>query len=261
MVSSGDQPSIDKNAAILSWLLFMGDNAVVLSHRTSEWCGHAPALEEDIALANTALDLLGQAQLWLSLAKEFDELGRDADTLAYKRDGHLYCNALLLELPNENIGNTLMRQFLFDTWHVAQLAALQHSSEQGIVDIAGKAIKEARYHLERSSDLVIRLGDGTAESHEIMQTSLDHLWSYTHELMDPKESDAVLIADRVIPEPTDIAVQWSSAVKPVLQQATLQVPESPFQRKGGRHGHHTEHLGYLLAEMQFLPRAYPGAVW
>lgn len=261
MALSGEPKSIDKNAATLAWLLFMGDNAVVLSHRTSEWCGHAPALEEDIALANTALDLLGQAQMWLALAQEFDEQGRDADTFAYKRDGHLYCNALLLELPNENIGNTIMRHFLFDAWHVAQLSALQQSTDQRIADIAGKAVKEASYHLERSSDLVIRLGDGTAESHDIMQTSLNNLWSYTHELMDPKESDKLLIADGVIPDPSSIAKQWSSAVKPVLQQATLQVPESPYQRKGGRQGHHTEHLGFLLAEMQFLPRAYPGAVW
>lgn len=247
--------------AAFAWLLHMGDNNVVLSHRTSQWCGHGPILEEDIALANTALDLLGQAQLWLHLAGELEGRGRDADELAYKRDGHLYCNALLLELPNENIGNTIMRHFLFDTWHTLHLSALEQSSEPRIAEIASKAIKEASYHLERTADLVVRLGDGTEKSHEFMQNSLNNLWSYTQEFMGTGKLDELLINEKIIPDPTVIAQQWIDSVEPVLSQATLNIPESDFQRTGGRNGQHTEHLGFLLAEMQYLPRAYPDAKW
>lgn len=250
-----------KTAAAVSWLLHMGDNNVVLSHRAAQWCGHAPALEEDIALANTALDLLGQAQLWLNLAGELEGKGRDADALAYQRDGHLYCNALLVELPNEDIGNTIMRHFLFDAWHVQYLKALSLSTEPRFAEIASKALKEATYHLERTADLVVRLGDGTAESHERMQNSLNNLWSYAHELMIAYEHDAVLIADGLVPDHAPIAEQWIGVVKPILAQATLNIPASDFKRSGGRTGRHTEHLGPMLAEMQCLPRAYPGAKW
>jgi len=255
------QPDSETASAALSWMLHMGDNAVVLSHRASEWCGHGPALEEDIALANTALDLLGQAQLWLNLAGELEGKGRDADALAYHRDGHLYNNALLVELPNEDIGNTIMRHFLFDAWHTLYLSSLESSSEARIAEIASKANKEAAYHLERTADLVIKLGDGTDESHQRMQNSLDNLWSYAQELTAPLETDALLSDEGIIPDASIIATQWLESVTPVLLQATLDIPKSEFKRSGGRLGRHTEHLGYILAEMQFLPRAYPGAVW
>ena len=165
------------NAALFEFLQRMGDNALILGHRVSEWCGHSPALEEDIALSNTALDLIGQTQLWLGLAGEVEGKGRSADDLAYLRDALDFRNVLIVERPNGDFGKTLMRQFLFDAWHYQQLKALKGSSDRRIAEIAEKAFKEVSYHLERSGDLVIRLGDGTAESHRRMQEALDDLWT------------------------------------------------------------------------------------
>ena len=224
-------------AAFTEWLLRIGDNALILGHRVSEWCGHAPALEEDIALANTALDLIGQTQFWLGLAGEVEGQGRSADQIAFLRDAGAFRNVLLVERPNGDFGHTLMRQFLFDAWHLELLRALTGSADPRVAEIAAKAQKEVAYHLERSADLVIRLGDGTDESRRRMQKALDTLWPYTGELFLSDE------ADRAVAE------------------ATLTLPGGSFQHKGGKRGVHTEHLGFLLAEMQFLQRAYPGAVW
>ncbi|MGQ3296529.1 MAG: 1,2-phenylacetyl-CoA epoxidase subunit PaaC, partial [Shinella sp.] len=175
MATATLEPAVDQ-AALLEFLARIGDNALILGHRVSEWCGHAPALEEDIALANTALDLIGQTQLWLGLAGEVEGKGRSADDLAYLRDGYDFRNILLVERPNGDFGKTLMRQFLFDAWHYLLLKALKSSTETRIAEIAEKAFKEVSYHLDRSRDLVIRLGDGTAESHRRMQDALDDLW-------------------------------------------------------------------------------------
>jgi ring-1,2-phenylacetyl-CoA epoxidase subunit PaaC len=248
-------------SALFELLTRMGDNTLILGHRLSEWCGHAPVLEEDIALANTALDLIGQTQLWLSLAAEVESKGRTADNLAYLRDAAEFRNALLVERPNGDFGATLMRQFLFDAWHREQLSALTASSEPRVAAIAAKALKEASYHLERSSDLVIRLGDGTDESRRRMQSALDDLWSYTGELFLDDAGDHALAEDRVAPLPSSLRPAWDAVVQSVLGEATLTIPASRFAHKGGRRGVHTEHLGYILAEMQFLQRAYPGAVW
>ena len=240
-------------------LLRLGDTALILGHRLSEWCGHAPVLEEDIALANTALDLIGQTQLWLGLAAEAEGAGRTADNLAYLRDASEFRNALLVERPNGDFGATLMRQFLFDAWHVEELAALSRSTDARIAEIATKAAKEASYHLERSSDLVIRLGDGTDESHARMQAALDELWPYAGELFADEPGDAEL--EGVAPLPSSLRPAWDAATSAVLAEATLTIPASRFAHKGGRRGIHSEHLGYILAEMQFLQRAYPGSVW
>jgi ring-1,2-phenylacetyl-CoA epoxidase subunit PaaC len=248
-------------AAFLEFLLRTGDTTLVLGHRVSEWCGHAPALEEDIALANVALDLIGQTQLWLGLAAEVEGKGRTADDLAYLRDAWDFRNLLLVERPNGDFGHTLMRQFLFDAFHHELLKALSGSQDPRVAEIAQKAVKEVAYHLERSSDLVVRLGDGTDESHRRMQAALDALWPYTGEMFLSDDRDAEVAAAGVAPDPASLRPAWEATVRDVLGAATLAVPDSPFAHKGGKRGVHTEHLGFILADMQFLQRAYPGATW
>jgi ring-1,2-phenylacetyl-CoA epoxidase subunit PaaC len=250
-----------EQAAFLEFLLRTGDNALILGHRVSEWCGHAPVLEEDIALANTALDLIGQTQLWLGLAAEVEERGRSADDLAYLRDAQEFRNVLLVERPNGDFGKTLMRQFLFDAWHHLLLTDLVRSSETRVSEIAEKALKEASYHLDRSMDLVIRLGDGTEESNRRMQDALDHLWSYAGELFVADAPDEQLAAADVAPNPASLKPRWEQMVHGVLAEAKLTAPPGTYVHKGGKRGVHTEHLGHLLAGMQFLQRAYSGASW
>ena len=243
------------------WLQRLGDNCLILGHRVSEWCGHAPVLEEDIALANQALDLIGQCQLWLGLAAEVEGRGRDADALAYLRDAGAFRNLLLVELPNGNFGVTLMRQFLFDAFHIELLRALKTSSDSRVADIAAKAEKEVAYHLERSADLVIRLGDGTDESRARMQAALTRLWGYTGEMFVDDAVDQAMADAGIAPLPSSLQAAWDKTVAAVLDEATLAAPTGAWQHKGGKKGIHTEHLGYILAEMQFLQRAYPGAKW
>ena len=246
---------------MVEWLQRMGDNCLILGHRVSEWCGHAPVLEEDIALANQALDLLGQCQLWLGLAGEVEGRGRNADALAYLRDAGAFRNLLMLELPNGDFGVTLMRQFLFDAFHIELLRALKASSDSRVADIAAKAEKEVAYHLERSADLVIRLGDGTDESRARMQAALTRLWGYTGEMFVDDAVDQAMADAGIAPLPSSLQAAWDKTVAAVLDEATLTAPTGAWQHKGGKKGIHTEHLGYILAEMQFLQRAYPGAKW
>ena len=260
-MSAAQQTGAAESAALFEFLLRMGDNALILGHRVSEWCGHSPALEEDIALSNTALDLIGQTQLWLALAGEVEGRGRSADDLAYLRDGLDFRNVLLVERPNGDFGKTLMRQFLFDAWHYLLLKALKGSSDRRIAEIAEKASKEVAYHLDRSRDLVIRLGDGTAESHRRMQDALDDLWPYTGELFMGDASDAAVAADGVAPEPASLKASWDELVAETLAEATLKTPADGYMQKGGKRGVHTEHLGFILSDLQFLQRAYPGGTW
>ncbi|WP_299044996.1 1,2-phenylacetyl-CoA epoxidase subunit PaaC [uncultured Tateyamaria sp.] len=232
----------------------MGDNTMVLGQRVSEWCGHAPALEEDIALANTALDLIGQTQLWLGLAADREGAGRTADTLAYHRDAWDFRNLLLVEQPNRDFGVTMMRQFLFDAWHLEALKALAAHDDTEISAIAQKSVKEVTYHRERSSDTVIALGDGTEESQRRMQSALDRLWPYVGEMFSTDADDLVDMAA--------LRPAFDAFVEPVLAEATLTEPDSDFAHIGGKTGaRHTEHLGHMLATMQVLPRSYPDATW
>ena len=240
-------------------LLRLGDNTLILGHRVSEWCGHAPVLEEDIALANTALDLIGHTQMWLGLAAEVEGKGRTADDLAYLRDAMDFTNLLLVERPNGDFARTTLRGFLFDAWHKPMLEGLKSHPDTRIADIAGKALKEVLYHVDRSADLVIRLGDGTEESHQRMQAALDDLWPYVGEMFIPDAVDEALAGD--VPDLATIRERWEATVTPVLEEATLTRPDNDFAQTGGKTGRHSEHLGYLLAEMQFLQRAYPGATW
>lgn len=243
------------------YLLRLGDNALILSQRLSQWCGKGPAFEEDMALTNTALDLIGQARMWLSYAGEVEDRGRDEDALAFLRDAHQFRNLLLLEQPNGDYAVTIARQFYFDTWHCLLLQELNKSADSRIAEIAEKALKEVRYHLRRSSDLVVRLGDGTAESQRRMQAALDDLWMYTGEMLTPDEQDELLAAQNIVPDPAILREPWLQYVGSVLRETKLTMPTGTWMQKGGKLGRHTEHLGYVLAEMQFLQRAYPGARW
>ncbi|MEQ8654387.1 MAG: 1,2-phenylacetyl-CoA epoxidase subunit PaaC [Kiloniellales bacterium] len=251
----------DARDPLIDYCLRLGDNALILGHRVSEWCGHAPILEEDIAMANVALDLIGQARLWLELAGELEGEGRGADDLAYLRDAGDFRNLLLVEQPNGDFGQTLMRQFLFDLWHDLVLEQLVSSKHERVAEVAQKAQKEVSYHLNRSRDLVIRLGDGTDESRERMQNALEELWPFTGEMTTPDGLDSSLAEVGVGADLTLLAPKWQAAAADVLEQATLIHPEQSWMQEGGKNGRHGEHLGFILAEMQFLQRAYPGAAW
>lgn len=236
------------------YFLRLGDNCLILSQRLSEWCGHGPVLEEDIALTNVALDLLGQARLWLS------SVG-DEDKLAFLRDAGEFRNVLLVEQPNGDYAMTIARQFYFDAWHYVVLAALRNSSDARIAEIAAKALKEVTYHRERSTDWVIRLGDGTEESHRRMQSALDELWTYTGELFEMDSIDREMLERGIGADLSALRVPWMDYVQKTLAEATLPAPSGTWMQHGGKQGVHTEKLGYILAEMQFLQRAYPGAQW
>jgi len=242
-------------------LLRLGDNALVLSQQLGAWCGHGPALEEDLALTNVALDLLGQARLWLCHAGEVEGQGRDEDALAYLRDGGAFRNLLLVEQPNGHYGDTVMRQFLFDAWHLQLLAALVSSRDARIAEIAEKAVKEVRYHLQRSTALVVALGDGTALSHQRMQDALERLWPYTEEWFESDAVDAACAAQGIAPAAPSLAEPWRATVQAVLARATLHMPDYRGHQRGGRQGQHGEYRGHLFAELQFVQRAYPGAKW
>lgn len=244
-----------------NYLLRLGDNALILTQRLSEWCGKGPVFEEDMALTNTALDLLGQARLWLTYAGEVEGKGRDEDALAYLRDAHQFRNLLLVEQPNGDYAATLVRQFYFDAWHSLLLQQLATSADEHIAEIAGTALKEVTYHLRRSGDLIVRLGDGTEESHRRMQTAVDDLWTYTGEMFTADADDERLAVQHIAPDPAALREPWLKYVTEVFHAGTLTVPSGTWMQQGGKHGQHTEHLGYLLAEMQFLQRAYPGAKW
>jgi ring-1,2-phenylacetyl-CoA epoxidase subunit PaaC len=247
--------------ASFPYVLQLGDNALILSHRLSEWCGHGPVLEQDIALTNIALDLLGQARLLLSYAGEIEGKGRSEDDLAYFRDAHQFRNVLLVEQPNRDWAHTIVRQFFFDAYHYYHYQALLHSADERLSAIAQKAVKEVTYHLRYSSEWTIRLGDGTEESHRRMQAAVDELWMFTGELTTPNEEEKQAAAAGVGPDLAEIRSLWEAKVGDVLREATLQVPSNRWMQSGGKDGRHTEHLGYILAEMQFLQRAYPGLTW
>ena len=248
-------------SAELDYVLRLGDNALILGQRLSEWCGHAPVLEEDMALANTALDLIGQARLLLTHAGKLEGKGRDEDQLAFLRGESHYRNLTLCELPNQDFGRTVVRNFLYSSFMVLLWDRLTASSDTELAAIAAKSLKEARYHAQHSGDWVIRLGDGSDESHQRTQDALDYLWPYTNELFAAIPSDEAVAAAGVGPAWSELAGEWEAVVLPVLQEATLTVPaRSPF-KSYGKFGRHSEHMGHLLATMQHMQRAYPGAEW
>jgi ring-1,2-phenylacetyl-CoA epoxidase subunit PaaC len=242
-------------------LLRVGDSCLVLAQRLTAWCGHAPALEEDIALANVALDILGQARGLLTRAGEVEGAGRDEDAIAYLRDAPDYRNLLLVEQPNGDYGHTMLRQFLFDAWAVELWPALAGSKDAVVAGIAGKAAKEAAYHVRHSASWVVRLGDGTEESHARMLAALDMLWPYAGEAFLDDEVDVAAAECGLMPLPSSLQPAYRKRVESVLSEATLPVPPDLWWQRGGRQGNHSEHLTYLLAEMQVVHRAHPGATW
>jgi ring-1,2-phenylacetyl-CoA epoxidase subunit PaaC len=245
---------------LFQYLIRHGDDRLVLGHRLSEWCGHGPILEEDIAMANISLDLLGQATMLLKLAGEVEGQGRDEDALAFWRDEREFRNAELVELPGGDFGFAMVRQLLFSAFAYHHLEALAGSSHEELAGIAAKAHKESRYHLRHAAEWVLRLGDGTEESHARTQAALDQLWPWTGELFFQDDVDRGLQAERVVPDLASLRAPWEAMLTEQLVKATLVVPTA-MRMTGGRIGRHTEHLGHMLAEMQIVARSHPGAKW
>jgi ring-1,2-phenylacetyl-CoA epoxidase subunit PaaC len=246
---------------LFDYLLRLGDSCLILSQRLGEWCGHGPVLEEDLALTNVALDLNGQAQLWLGYAAETEAKGRTEDQLAFLRDVREFRNLLLVEQENGDFAMTVARQFYFDLWHSLLLKELLQSSDQRIREISEKALKEVQYHLRRSAGWLVRLGDGTEESHGRMQRAADELWQFTGEIFESDVVDEAMVQERIGPDPRKLQAAWLDCVKLTFAEATLALPEAGWMQRGSKCGIHTERLGYLLAEMQFQQRAYPRAQW
>lgn len=258
----GPRPSAPPMSAdLFAYLLRLGDDRLVLGHRLSEWCGHAPILEEDIAVANISLDLIGQANLFLGLAGQVEGAGRDQDALAYFREAIDYRNALIYELPKGDFAFTIVRQFLVSVHSALLLEQLQRSRNADLAGIAAKAFKETRYHARHSADWVRKLGDGTDESRRRTQEAIDALWRYTGELFDVDQVERRLIEAGIAADASQLQESWRDQVGQVFRQATLALPEMGFMQRGGRTGRHTEHLGLLLAEMQIVARSFPGAAW
>ncbi len=246
---------------LLSYTLFLADNSLITGQRLAEWCGHGPILEQDIALSNIALDHLGQARMLLQYAAEQKGEGWTEDRLAYFRDEKNFRNLLMTELPKGDWGYTVMRAFLYDTYHFYEMTGLLQSKDEQLRAIAQKAIKEIRYHAQWSAEWVIRLGDGTEESHLRVKRSLMELWPFTGEFFESDEAASELNARGIAPNYAHIRTQWNAKVEEVLELATLERPADGWMQSGGRKGAHTEHMGYLLAEMQHIPRSYPDAQW
>lgn len=246
---------------LVLYALRRADDALILGHRLSEWCGHAPMLEEDMALANMGLDLIGQARELYSYAATVENAGNDEDSFAYLRDVRQYRNLLLVEQLNGDFARTIVRQFFYSTFADSYWRAMMGSRDATLAAIAAKSEKESAYHVRHSSEWVIRLGDGTAESHRRAQAAVDDLWAFTGELFHSDENDAELLADRVVIDPESLRAGWTETVNGILQQATLTRPSRDWMQKGGRSGQHSEHLGHLLSELQSLQRSFPGATW
>ena len=249
------------NAAHLEYVLRIADTSLVLGQRLSEWCGHGPVIEEDIALTNVALDLIGQARLLLTHVGRLEGQGRDEDQLAFLRTEPQYRNLTIVELPNVDFARTILRNFLVAAWQRELWQKLASSTDTELAAIAGKALKETRYHLQHAADWTVRLGDGTEESHARMQKALDYLWPYTAEFFSATAEDAAVEAAGVGPAWATLESTWEAVVRPVLEVATLTVPaRTPFLSLG-KQGQHTESMGHLLTELQYLQRTYPGGTW
>ena len=247
--------------AKFEYLLRLGDSSLIIGHRLSEWCGHGPILEEDIALINIALDFVGNATSILGYAGQVEGKGRTEDDLAFMRGEREFRNLLITEQPNGDFANTIARQFLFDTYMFFLYEELKSSKDETIAAIAVKSHKEITYHLRHTTEWMLRLGDGTAESHERLQNGLNDLWMFTSEMFDMDEVDTLLMKEGIAPDLNKVKANWEKRVHEVLAESTLEIPTTTFKQKGSKEGKHSEHLGFLLAEMQYVHRAYPGAKW
>jgi ring-1,2-phenylacetyl-CoA epoxidase subunit PaaC len=253
--------SLTSKKNLFEYTLRIADDSLILGHRVSEWCGHGPILEEDIALTNIALDLVGQATNFLEYAAEVEGKDRSADDLAFLRYEREFKNLLLVEQKNEDFGYTITRQFYFDVFRKFFFEALCSSADSQLAAIAEKSLKETKYHLKHSSEWMIRLGDGTDESHERVQNAVNDLWRFTEEIFFMDEVDESLIKENIAIDLNPIKSLWMNYVQEIFAEATLEVPNVKWQQKGGRTGLHSENLGFLLTEMQFMQRAYPGMEW
>jgi ring-1,2-phenylacetyl-CoA epoxidase subunit PaaC len=246
---------------LVLYALRRADDALVLGHRLSEWCGHAPMMEEDMALANMGLDLLGQARELYSYAAKVEANGNDEDKFAYLRDVRQYRNLLLLEQPNSDFARTMTRQFFYAAFADLYWRAMMNSRDATLAAIAAKSEKESAYHVRHSAEWMVRLGDGTDESHRRAQTAVDDLWAYTGEMFEVDDSERGLIDAGVAIDPAMLRARWLETVSNVLHEATLAMPKSDWMQQGGRSGRHSEHLGHLLSELQSMQRTFPGATW
>ena len=247
--------------ALLNYCIALGDDSLTLGHRLSEWCRNGPFLEEDLALTNVSLDFIGRARMLYSYAAELESQGRGEDDIAYLRDCREYRNFLINELPNGDFAFTMARQLMIDAFDVGFYQELTQSADAMLAAIAAKAIKESRYHLRRSEDWIRRLGDGTDESHERTQNAFNQLWGYAAEMFEMATDEQQLVDDGIAVDRNALKAEWTSTMHSVLKQATLDIPAQDWAIGGGREGNHTEHLGYLLAELQYLQRTYPGQQW
>ncbi|MGB5628843.1 MAG: 1,2-phenylacetyl-CoA epoxidase subunit PaaC [Woeseiaceae bacterium] len=252
---------MSNNLLMAAYASRLGDNALVLGQRMIELVAASPELEEELANANFSLDYIGQARMFYTYAGECEGAGRNEDDFAFLRPEHDYRNLLLVEQPNGHFGDSTVRQVLFESWYLHLLEALTRCSDEGISEIAARAIKEVRYHLHHSSQWLVRLGDGTEESHDRVQQSLDNLWKYTGEMFVPDELDDDMRAVFNGPHLEIIEAQWRADIRAVVEEATLKMPDDQWMASGGKQGRHSEHMGFLLAEMQYLQRTYPGATW
>ncbi len=246
---------------LVLYTLRRADDALILGHRLSEWCGHGPMLEEDMAMANIALDLLGQARELYSYAARVEGKGNDEDNFAYLRDIRQYCNLLLVEQPNGDFARTMTRQFFYSAFADLYWRAMRDSRDATLAAIAAKSEKESAYHLRHSSQWIIRLGDGTDQSHHRAQAAVDELWAFTGEMFAVDDGERGLIDAGIAVDPGALRASWLRTVSGVLDEATLQEPQNDWMQQGGRVGRHSEHLGHLLSELQFMQRAFPGATW
>jgi ring-1,2-phenylacetyl-CoA epoxidase subunit PaaC len=246
---------------LVLYALRRADDALILGHRLSEWCGHAPMMEEDMALANMGLDLLGQARELYSYAAKVEGNGNDEDKFAYLRDVRQYRNLLLLEQPNGDFARTMARQFFYAAFADLYWRAMMNSPDATLAAIAAKSEKESAYHVRHCSEWIIRLGDGTEESHRRAQTAIEDLWAYTGEMFEVDEGERDLIDAGIAVDPVTLRPQWLETVSSVLHEATLTLPASDWMQRGGRSGRHSEHLGHLLSELQSMQRTFPGATW
>ena len=255
-------PSIKvSETPLVLYALRRADDALILGHRLSEWCGHAPMLEEDMALANMALDLLGQARELFSYAAKVEGKDNDEDKFAYLRDVRQYRNLLLVEQPNGDFARTMVRQFFYSVFADLYWRAMMNSKDATLAAIAAKSEKESAYHVRHCSEWIVRLGDGTEESHARAQEAIDHLWAYTGEMFAVDDSERGLIDAGIAIDPAPLRSQWLKTITGIVSEATLVLPKNDWMQQGGRSGRHSEHLGHLLSELQSMQRTFPGATW
>lgn len=250
-----------KNKNQYNYIIGIADNSLILGQRMGELCGHGPSLETDIACTNISLDLFGQVRSYYQYAAKIAADGRTEDDIAMLRKEREYVNILLVEQPNTDFAYTMARQFLFDVYHLLMLQELQKSKDLTLSAIATKSIKEVSYHQRFSSDWIKRLGDGTEESHQKIQTAINDLWTYTDELFHQTEADKAMVEEGVGVDVTKLKATYYQKVNEILEEATLKIPESKYFQKGGKQGIHTEHMGYLLTELQYMQRTYPNMEW